>query len=67
MKIDLNPDTLPILFLYTAFDGGKMRPMADEGIYVPTDMKEYGPAEDAHMVIDHMVTAYLMRAIKDHA
>ena len=51
----------------TAFDGGKMRPMADEGIYVPTDMKEYGPAEDAHMIIDHMVTAYLMRAIKDHA
>ncbi len=48
----------------TAFDGGKMKPMADEGIYVPTGMKEYGPAEDAHMVIDHLVTAYLMRVIK---
>lgn len=48
----------------TAFDGGKMKTMADEGIHVPTDMKEYGPAEDAHMILDHLVTAYLMRAVK---
>jgi D-sedoheptulose 7-phosphate isomerase len=49
----------------TAFDGGKMKPMADEGIHVPTDPKEYGPAEDAHMVLDHLVGAYLMRFIKN--
>jgi D-sedoheptulose 7-phosphate isomerase len=49
----------------TAFDGGKMKPMADEGIHVPTDAKEYGPAEDAHMVLDHLVGAYLMRFIKN--
>jgi D-sedoheptulose 7-phosphate isomerase len=48
----------------TAFDGGKMKVIADEGIYVPTDLKEYGPAEDAHMILDHLVGAYLMRAIK---
>lgn len=48
----------------TAFDGGKMKPMADEGIHVPTAPKEYGPAEDAHMVLDHLVGAYLMRAVK---
>jgi D-sedoheptulose 7-phosphate isomerase len=47
----------------TAFDGGKLKPMADEGVHVPTDPKEYGPAEDAHMVLDHLVGAYLMRAI----
>jgi D-sedoheptulose 7-phosphate isomerase len=47
----------------TAFDGGKMKPMADEGIHVPTSPKEYGPAEDAHMVLDHLVGAYLMRYI----
>lgn len=47
----------------TAFDGGKMKPLADQGIHVATGMKEYGPAEDAHMVIDHLVGAYLMRAI----
>jgi D-sedoheptulose 7-phosphate isomerase len=48
----------------TAFDGGKMKTMADEGIHVPTEPKEYGPAEDAHMVLDHLVGAYLMRHVR---
>jgi D-sedoheptulose 7-phosphate isomerase len=48
----------------TAFDGGKMKQMADEGVHVPTGPKEYGPAEDAHMVLDHLVGAYLIRVIK---
>jgi D-sedoheptulose 7-phosphate isomerase len=47
----------------TSFDGGKMKTMADEGIHVPTAPKEYGPAEDAHMVLDHLVGAYLMRYV----
>lgn len=49
----------------TAFDGGKMKPMADMGIHVPTEAKEYGPAEDAHMILDHLVGAYLMRIVKN--
>jgi D-sedoheptulose 7-phosphate isomerase len=48
----------------TAFDGGGMKAMATEGIHVPTGPKEYGPAEDAHMVLDHLVGAYLMRYVK---
>ena len=47
----------------TAFDGGKIKQMADEGVHVPTAPEEYGPAEDAHMVLDHLVGAYLMRFI----
>ena len=47
----------------TAFDGGKIKQMADEGVHVPTAPKEYGPAEDTHMVLDHLVGAYLMRII----
>lgn len=49
----------------TAFDGGRIKAMADESVHVPTAPKEYGPAEDAHMVLDHLVSAYLMRAIRD--
>ena len=49
----------------TAFDGGLMKTLADEGIHVPTDLKEYGPAEDAHMVLDHLIGSYLMRFIKN--
>jgi D-sedoheptulose 7-phosphate isomerase len=48
----------------TAFDGGKMKTMADEGVHVPTAPKEYGPAEDVHMILDHLVGAYLMRFIR---
>ncbi len=48
----------------TAFDGGRMKAQADEGIHVPTELKEYGPAEDVHMVLDHLVGAYLMRQVR---
>lgn len=48
----------------TAFDGGKMKLMADDGIHVPTAPKEYGPAEDGHMILDHLVGAYLMRFVR---
>ena len=46
----------------TAFDGGMLKAMADDGVHVPTAPKEYGPAEDAHMVLDHLIGAYLIRA-----
>lgn len=48
----------------TAFDGGKMKAIADDGIHVPTEKKEYGPAEDAHMVLDHLIGAYLIRIVQ---
>ncbi len=45
----------------TAFDGGKLKSLADETVHVATGAGEYGPAEDAHMALDHLVSAYLMR------
>lgn len=51
----------------TAFDGGRMKQIADDGIHVPTALKEYGPAEDAHMVIDHLVGSYLIRVVQNEA
>ncbi len=48
----------------TAFDGGTMKQVADVGVHVPTGPKEYGPAEDAHMVLDHLVANYLMRLVR---
>lgn len=49
----------------TAFDGGRMKSLADQSIHVPTGPGEYGPAEDAHMVLDHLVGAYLSRFVKN--
>jgi D-sedoheptulose 7-phosphate isomerase len=54
-----------ITIAITAFDGGMMKVLADDGIHVPTGSKEYGPAEDAHMVLDHLLGAYLARVIKE--
>ncbi|NTW99020.1 MAG: SIS domain-containing protein [Geobacteraceae bacterium] len=51
----------------TAFDGGKMKQVADECVHVPTAMKEYGPAEDAHMVLDHLISSYLLRFVQSDA
>jgi D-sedoheptulose 7-phosphate isomerase len=48
----------------TAFDGGRAKLIADQCIHVPTGPKEYGPAEDAHMVLDHLVGAYLIRYLQ---
>ena len=48
----------------TGFDGGKLKAMADLGVHVPTENGEYGPAEDAHMILDHLMGSYLMRFIK---
>ena len=48
----------------SAFDGGKMKEMVDVSLHVPTGKGEYGPAEDAHMILDHLVSNYLMRLVK---
>ncbi len=48
----------------TAFDGGKLKQMADQTVHVRTEANEYGPAEDAHMVLDHLVGSYLLRRLQ---
>jgi D-sedoheptulose 7-phosphate isomerase len=48
----------------SAFDGGKMKGIVDFSLHVPTEKGEYGPAEDAHMVLDHLIANYLMRYVK---
>lgn len=49
----------------TAFDGGKLKEMVDLSVHVPTNKGEYGPSEDGHMVLDHLIGSYLMRFVKD--
>lgn len=48
----------------TAFDGGKMKDISKNNIHIPTEINEYGPAEDVHMILDHLVSNYLMRFVK---
>jgi D-sedoheptulose 7-phosphate isomerase len=48
----------------TGFDGGKLHKLADVIVHVPTNPGEYGVAEDAHMVLDHLIGAYLAQLCK---
>lgn len=47
----------------TAFDGGKLKKISKYGVHVPCNKGEYGPAEDAHMIIDHLVHAYISMVV----
>jgi D-sedoheptulose 7-phosphate isomerase len=42
--------------------GGKVAKLADVAFVVPSD--DYGPVEDIHMILDHMLTAYLYEKLK---
>lgn len=46
------------------FDGGKLAQISDYLIHVKTPKGEYGPVEDLHMVMDHMITSYLILRLK---
>ena len=43
----------------TGFSGGALREIANSGVHVPSEIGEYGPVEDAHMILGHLVTERL--------
>lgn len=43
----------------TGFSGGKLRELCDICVHTPSEKGEYGPIEDIHMIIDHIVMTYL--------
>ncbi|MCK4814697.1 SIS domain-containing protein [bacterium] len=42
------------------FDGGKLKDICDVIIHVKTPEGEYGPVEDIHMIIDHLISNWLI-------
>jgi D-sedoheptulose 7-phosphate isomerase len=46
---------------FVGFDGGALRDLADEVVHVATPPGDYGPVEDVHMILDHLLTTYLAR------
>ena len=42
---------------WLGFSGGKMKELSDASIHVPCN--EYGPVEDAHLIINHIVTVVM--------
>jgi D-sedoheptulose 7-phosphate isomerase len=44
------------------FTGGKLAQLADACFVVPSN--GYGPVEDVHMILDHIITGYLFERLK---
>jgi D-sedoheptulose 7-phosphate isomerase len=41
------------------FDGGELKNLCRLCIHVPTMLGEYGPVEDIHLLLEHLITTYL--------
>ena len=41
------------------FDGGELKRLSDVVIHVETQKGEYGPVEDIHMVVEHLIYTWL--------
>jgi D-sedoheptulose 7-phosphate isomerase len=63
--IDIAKQKEAITVGLVAFDGGKLKKMTDKTIHIPTLKGEYGPSEDAHMMLDHLVSSYLIQYVKE--
>jgi len=44
---------------FTGFDGGRLAGMVSDGVRVNTPAGDYGPVEDVHLVLDHVIGSYL--------
>lgn len=45
------------------FDGGALMALCDVVLHVPTAAGEYGPVEDIHLMLNHLVSTWLREAV----
>jgi D-sedoheptulose 7-phosphate isomerase len=43
------------------FKGGKLKDVSQICLYTPNPDKQYGPIEDLHMIVDHILVSYLAK------
>ena len=43
------------------FKGGKLKEVSRICLFTPNPEKQYGPIEDLHMIVDHMMVSYLAK------
>lgn len=43
----------------TGFVGGRLKQICDVCLLISTDFGEYGPVEDAHLIVNHLLITYL--------
>lgn len=57
-----------VVMSLVGFDGGKLKAMSDVAIHVKSNKGEYGPVEDVHMIIGHLLAGWLQyNVLKEEA
>jgi D-sedoheptulose 7-phosphate isomerase len=46
------------------FDGGKLRGMCEVVVHAPTVKGEYGPVEDTHLILNHVLAHWYQRKLR---
>jgi len=49
---------------FLGFSGGRLKEMSDVILHVKTDAGEYGPVEDAHLVINHLLAHWFQAKLR---
>jgi D-sedoheptulose 7-phosphate isomerase len=44
---------------FCGFNGGKLKELADMPLYTPNQNKDYGPIEDLHVILDHVIINFI--------
>jgi D-sedoheptulose 7-phosphate isomerase len=52
-----------VIMSLVGFNGGKLKDISDVVIHVKTETGEYGPVEDVHMIMDHLLANWLQYKI----
>lgn len=65
--VDFANSTGAITIALTGFDGGTLGAMATEHLHVATPRSDYGPVEDVHLVLNHLISSYLVRLTRAQA
>ena len=46
-------------------DGGRLAQICDHVVHIKSKKGEYGPVEDVHLILNHMIVSFLMMELKD--
>jgi D-sedoheptulose 7-phosphate isomerase len=46
------------------FDGGELKGLCDVAVHINTQPGEYGPVEDAHLIVNHVLTHWFQNSLR---
>ena len=47
------------------FSGGKLKKLCDTAVHIPTNDGEYGPVEDSHLIINHILAHWFQNKLNN--